>query len=119
MINLADDLVRNEQRTKIKNITKMVSALNWDSYPNEKAQFTELADQIKINGTEADPAAITIDGEHFAGLANVYLTMTYTDPDGNRDLVTSDTVGMTYAGEIDENGPRLTSVRPEIEAFLK
>lgn len=118
MVSAAESTKRDDQRTRAKRIAAVVANLDWDTLP-EKALLDELANEIHIDGTEADPAAITIDGKRFQGLANVYITMIYTDPDGKSDLVTSDTVGMTYAGEIDENGPRLTFVRPEIEAFLK
>lgn len=118
MVGSADNTIQDDQRASVTRIADLVANLDWDKR-EEKALLDELANEIRVDGTEANPAAITINGNHFRGIANVYITMTYTDPDGKPDLVTSDTLGMTFAGEIDDNGPRLTSVHPEIEAFLK
>ncbi len=118
MVNVVDSANQDYQRAALKRIVAVVASLDWDKRP-ERALLDELANKIRVDGTEADTAAITIDGKQFRGLGNVYITMTFTDPDGKSDLVTSDTVGLTFAGEIDDNGPRLTSVKPEIEAFLK
>ena len=70
MVNFADNVTQDDQRARVKRIVAMVADLDWDTRP-EKASLDELADEITIDGTEADPAAITIDGHEFRGLGPV------------------------------------------------
>lgn len=67
------------------------------------ADVEGLASKVYVEGCEADPGGIIVQGSNFEGALNVYLSLEYGDGEDDGFSMSESFVGR-FAGHFDKNG---------------
>jgi hypothetical protein len=115
----ASQATRNAAEARIAAIVHAVSRLDLTQFPAWQA-LERLSAHTSLDGVEADPAGIDLNGDKFNGILTAYVGLRYGNGSGSDDgLETSDSFGGTFEGHFEKSHPVIDDVRVDTSPFYE
>jgi hypothetical protein len=115
----ASQATRHSAEAKIAAIVHAVSRLDLTQFPVWQA-LERLSTHTSLDGVEADPAGIDLNGDKFNGILTAYVGLRYGNGSGSDDgLETSDSFGATFEGHFKKSQSVIDDVSVDTSAFYE
>jgi hypothetical protein len=109
---------KNAEARAIEAIADKVEHLDLAQLP-AWSNLDELSNRTTLDGIEVDPAGITISGQDFKGVANVYVVLDYRGRPGEEGFTTSDSFLAEFSGRIESGEPIIDTFAVDTSPFFE
>jgi hypothetical protein len=108
---------RSPNAAKVDEIVEAMSRAELTGY-DAWGDLDALSTHTGVDGIEVDPAGVTVEGEHFSGLATIYVALQYGSGDDD-GFETSDAFEGKFEGHFEGKRPVIDKLTVDTKHFYE